>query len=231
MDQRALRPAVALLRHALVAPVLAVEEHGRRPVVAQILDERARRARALGHGIVAVLHRDVERVAADDLVQMGGVALARVDDWVRPLYHELPAREPQHVLCRRRAGEQRRRRQSEVVMHGGRLVLVGGNVCLSGASQQLLRYLCKQEQDHSREQQGKLTTQTEKKLTCPQSGLDALIPAPRPGALVSPVPTAISTTATTRQTIARQVPTADATEQARSRRGASSLSAGYIFVC
>ena len=107
VDELALGTAVADLGHPVVAAVAGLEEHDGGPVVGQVLDEAARRARRLGREVVlADLHGQVERVAADDLVQVGRVADARVDEGVDAVDDELRAREAQHVLGCRAACEQ-----------------------------------------------------------------------------------------------------------------------------
>lgn len=46
------------------------------------------------------VHGDVERVAADDLVQVRRVYLSWIDDWIDAVDDELRACEAQHVALR-----------------------------------------------------------------------------------------------------------------------------------
>ena len=81
---------VAVLRHALEGPVARLEVQVRRPVVGQVLGERAGGAvRTLGD--VARRHRGVERVAAHDLVDVRRGDLAGVDQ-PRTQHHKCQSR-------------------------------------------------------------------------------------------------------------------------------------------
>lgn len=122
LDEVALGPAVADLGDADVAAVLVVEEHDGGPVVGQVLLEGARRAGRLARQVVrGRVHRDVERVAADNLVQVRRVGHARVDERVGTLDDQLRAGESKHVLRGDILPEQCRGGQRGPV-HGGVIV-------------------------------------------------------------------------------------------------------------
>ena len=70
---------VALLRHALVRPVPGLEVQVRGPVVREILRERTRGAVRHGRDILS-RHRSVERVAANDLMDVGTRYGAGIDE-------------------------------------------------------------------------------------------------------------------------------------------------------
>ena len=82
----------------MVAAVRVLEEHDGRPVVGHILGEAARRAGGgAGHVVRLRVHGGVEGVASDDLVQMGRVEHAGVDQGVGTLDDQLRAGESEHV--------------------------------------------------------------------------------------------------------------------------------------
>jgi len=84
----------------MVPAVLGLEEHDGSPVVGKILNEGAGRASGLGGEIVlGGVHGNVERVTTDNLVKMGGVEHAGVDNGVDTVDDELRARESKHVLA------------------------------------------------------------------------------------------------------------------------------------
>lgn len=66
-----------------------LEEHDRGPVVRLVLVERARCAGGQRGGIVGRVHSDVEGVTSDNLVKMGSVLHARVDERIRSLNDQL----------------------------------------------------------------------------------------------------------------------------------------------
>ena len=103
------QPDVGELRHPLVGAVAGAEVHDRRPVVGEVLGERAGRAGRVGDQVVArgAVHARVERVPAHDLVHVRRGERARVHEGVEPLDHELRAPESDHLLRRRRLREQR----------------------------------------------------------------------------------------------------------------------------
>jgi hypothetical protein len=115
----ALGAAVANLGDALVGAVLGLEEHDGGPVVGFVLGEAARRAAGpLGEVVVNGRHGQVERVAAHNLVEMGGVADAGVDQGVDTVDDQLRASKPQHVLRSRTVGQQRNGRgEGSPLMH------------------------------------------------------------------------------------------------------------------
>ena len=85
----------------MVPPVIALEEHDGGPVVGKVLYKGARGAGGLAHEVMGLwVHGDVERVSADNLVQMGRVEHARVDEGVDAVDDELGAGEAEHVLAR-----------------------------------------------------------------------------------------------------------------------------------
>lgn len=58
------------------------------------------------------VHGDVEGVTSDDLMQMRGVCLSRIDDRVDTVDDQLGACETQHVLSRALLSEERHERES-----------------------------------------------------------------------------------------------------------------------
>lgn len=87
------------LRHPSVRAVARAEVHHRRPVVREVLGERAARAGRLRHEVVRVrAHRGLEGVPAYDLVHVGGHYDARVHEGVEALDRELRAAEADHLL-------------------------------------------------------------------------------------------------------------------------------------
>jgi hypothetical protein len=105
----------------VVGTVLGLEKHDGGPVVGLVLGEAARRARRpLGEVVLDGGHGQVERVAAHDLVEMGRVADAGVDQGIDTVDDELRAGEPQHVLRNSAVGQQRNRRgEGSPLMHLG----------------------------------------------------------------------------------------------------------------
>lgn len=97
----------------MVLPVLALEEHDGSPVVGKVLHKGARSASRLAHHVVGLrVHGDVERVSADNLVQVRRVEHSRVDEGVDAVDDELGAGETEHVLardalCQESGGEER----------------------------------------------------------------------------------------------------------------------------
>ncbi len=91
---------VGELGHAPVGAVAGAEVQHRRPVVGEVLGERAARAGRVGDQVVARrrVHARVERVAAHDLVHVRRRHRARVYQRVEALDDELRAAEPDHLL-------------------------------------------------------------------------------------------------------------------------------------
>lgn len=111
VDELTLGTAVADLGNAVIRSVLVLEKHDGRPVVGQILGERAGCAgRSLDQVILDWLHSQVEGVTTNDLVKMGSVADAGVDERIDTVDNELGAGEPQHVLSGNSIGQQRKGR-------------------------------------------------------------------------------------------------------------------------
>jgi hypothetical protein len=79
---------VGNLRNTLVASVPGLEVQIRRPVVRQVIRITARRARSQ-IGDVSLRHRGVERVASHNLMHVRRRGLARVDQRVDPINHDL----------------------------------------------------------------------------------------------------------------------------------------------
>ena len=99
VDELTLGATVPDLWHTLVGPVLGLKEHDGGPVIGQVLNEAARGAGRSGYEVVSGgVHGQVERVAADDLMEMGRVSLARVDEGIDTVDDELGAGKAQHVL-------------------------------------------------------------------------------------------------------------------------------------
>ena len=93
----------------MICAVLRLEEHDGRPVVGQILLEGAGCAGGLAGQVVSLrIHGDVEGVSSDDLMKMGSVLLARVDDRVNTVDDELRTSKSKHVLCGSILREERR---------------------------------------------------------------------------------------------------------------------------
>lgn len=120
VDELALGTTVADLGNALVLALLVLEEHDSSPVVGEILNEGARRASGLGDEVVLDgVHGDVERVATHNLVKMGGVEHAGVDDRVDTIDNELRAGKPKHGLAGNILREDRGRGGDGEVLHCG----------------------------------------------------------------------------------------------------------------
>lgn len=81
-----------------VGTVLCLEEHDCGPVVRFILNEVAASTCGKRSRVLARIHGDVERIASNDLMKMGCVLHARVDERICSFNDELRAGEPQHVL-------------------------------------------------------------------------------------------------------------------------------------
>jgi len=93
----AAKPEVDVLRDTGEGAVVSVEVHVGCPVVGKILRESARCAgRLLGRVVHAGLHGRVERVAANDLVDMGGLQHAGVDEGIETFDDQPVALEAHH---------------------------------------------------------------------------------------------------------------------------------------
>lgn len=96
----ALEPFIGLLRHALISAVPSLEENGSGPVIRKIISGLASRAcRELGWVHDFWSHVWYERVAADDLVEMGGWSLAGFDERIEAVDDELGAAEADQCMA------------------------------------------------------------------------------------------------------------------------------------
>jgi len=98
VDEFSLWSTVSDLRNTVESTVLSFEEHNSGPVVRQVLHERAGRAGRQFGEIMVGAHGDFERVTTDDLVQMWGVNLSWVHNWVDTVDDQLRTRKSKHVL-------------------------------------------------------------------------------------------------------------------------------------
>jgi hypothetical protein len=83
-----------------VGAVLSLEEHNSSPVVRLVLVEAASRALGELGEVVCWVHGDVKSVTSNNLMKMGSVLLARVDERICSLNNQLRASESQHVPLR-----------------------------------------------------------------------------------------------------------------------------------
>jgi hypothetical protein len=97
VHQLSLRSTVSNLGHALVGAVLVLEKHDCGPVVGFVLGESAGSAGGLGGQVVCRVHSRVERVATNDLMEMGSVCHTGVDEGIDTVDDELRACESQHA--------------------------------------------------------------------------------------------------------------------------------------
>ena len=94
-----IKPDVRNLGNPLKGAVLGLEVSARRPVVAEVLRVGAAGASGLGRGVEDTgRHAGVERVASDDLMDVGAPNNTRIDQGVDPVDGKLGAAEPHQLL-------------------------------------------------------------------------------------------------------------------------------------
>ena len=102
---------VGELGHSLVRPVTGLEVHDGGPVVGQVIGKGAAGASGRVDEVVGrKVHRRLERVASDDLVEMGRRHGAGANEGVKAVDDELRALEPEHGRDTRRRRDSPRRR-------------------------------------------------------------------------------------------------------------------------
>lgn len=81
-----------------VRSVLGLEEHDRSPVVRLVLDKAAGSALRKCGRVLGWVHGDVESITPNNLVKMGSVLHAGVDERICSFDDKLRARKSQHIL-------------------------------------------------------------------------------------------------------------------------------------